>query len=85
MEPQFADVPVRALPPLKTAYPRTSKLFDDPGEGLATVEAVFAALHILGRDTAGVLDHYRWHADFLARNSAVFADLGSRVKSVASS
>src|SRR3712207_2863851 len=43
METQYADVPVRTLPPWVTAYPRVSKLFKDPHGGLATIEAVFAA------------------------------------------
>ena len=64
MESQYADVPVRTLPPWVTAYPRVSKLFEDPHGGLATIEAVFAAYAIVGRDTAGLLDHYRWANTF---------------------
>jgi pre-rRNA-processing protein TSR3 len=85
MEREFVEVPVRSLPPLQTAYPRLSKLFDDPTAGLATVEAVYAALRILGRDTTGVLLHYPWRDEFLARNSAVFADCGFGAESAASS
>ncbi len=85
MEREFAEVPVRTLPLMQTAYPRTSKLFEDPAAGLATIEAVYAALRILGRDTSGVLDHYSWRDEFLARNSAVFADCGFRAESAASS
>lgn len=69
MEAQLADVPVRSLPTLQTAYPRNSKVFDDPDQGLATVEAIFAALTILGRPTEGVLDHYHWRSEFLQRNA----------------
>jgi len=72
MEPDFGDVPVRTLPPLETAYPRVSKLFDDPLGGLATVEAVYAALSILGRDVTCVLDAYHWRDEFLAANSERF-------------
>lgn len=68
MEAQLADVPVRSLPPIETAYPRSSKVFDDPEQGLATVEAIYAALTILGRSTDRVLDHYHWKAEFLRRN-----------------
>lgn len=74
MEEDFADVPVRTLPSLETAYPRTSKLFDDPLGGLATIEAVYAACCILGRDVSGLLDHYRWADEFLARNSSLLAN-----------
>lgn len=68
MAADYTDVPVRSLPPLKTAYPRTSKIYEDPQEGLATIEAVYAALGILGRDTTGLLDQYRWGEEFLANN-----------------
>ncbi|MCA9027619.1 MAG: hypothetical protein KDA86_20590 [Planctomycetaceae bacterium] len=69
MEDDYADVPVRTLPPWETAYPRTSKLFDDPLGGLATIEAVFAAFTILGRDVTGLLDEYHWGEEFLERNA----------------
>ena len=68
MEPFFRDVPVRTLPPWRTAYPRVSKLFEDPDTGLATIEAVYAAHSILGRETAGLLDHYHWSESFLDLN-----------------
>ena len=68
MEAQLADIPVRSLPSMRTAYPRSSKVFDDPAAGLATVEAVYAALTILGRPTDGVLDHYHWRDEFLRLN-----------------
>jgi pre-rRNA-processing protein TSR3 len=64
----FADVPPRSLHGWQTAYPRVSKLGTDPGNGLASVEALFAAYHILGRPTAGLLDHYLWAEEFLQRN-----------------
>lgn len=69
MEPFFREVPVRTLPAWKTAYPRVSKLFEDPGAGLATIEAVFAAHTILGRDTSGLLDDYFWADQFLQLNA----------------
>ena len=63
------DAPLRrALPPLKTAYPRRSTTFDDPTEGLATVEALFAAAVLLGRPDPTLLAGYRFAADFLAAN-----------------
>ena len=68
METQFAAVPVRSLPPWQTAYPRTSKLFEDPVEGLATIEAIYLAYRQMGRDTQGLLQGYRWAAEFLASN-----------------
>ncbi|MEX2288508.1 MAG: hypothetical protein WD648_15530 [Planctomycetaceae bacterium] len=68
MEKSFADVPVRSLPELRTAYPRASKTSVDPVGGLATIEAVYAAYKLLGRDTGSLLDDYRWGDEFLALN-----------------
>lgn len=72
MEPDFADLPVRSLPShWTTAYPRVSKLTEDPTAGLATIEAIYAAYAALGRDAAGLLDSYFWKDEFLRRNSSV--------------
>ena len=59
----------RRLPVLETAYPRTSKVFTDPDTGLASVEALYAALCILGEPRADLLEDYRWREEFLRRNS----------------
>jgi pre-rRNA-processing protein TSR3 len=64
----FLDVPPRSLHGYMTAYPRVSKQGTDPDNGLASVEALFLAYHLLGRPTAGLLDHYRWAAEFLRCN-----------------
>ncbi|GIW79980.1 MAG: hypothetical protein KatS3mg105_1787 [Gemmatales bacterium] len=64
----FEHIPKRTLRGYRTAYPRASKLGTDPAEGLATVEALYVAYRILGRPTAGLLDHYRWAAEFLRLN-----------------
>lgn len=77
MAPTFSSIPVRTLPRCQTAYPRTSKLFEDPDEGLATIEALYVAYLILGRDTSGLLDHYRWADEFLTKNRALFERLRS--------
>ncbi|MGH7226876.1 MAG: DUF309 domain-containing protein, partial [Gemmataceae bacterium] len=50
------------------AYPRVSKLGTDPDNGLASIEALFVAYHLLGRPTAGLLDHYHWSEEFLRSN-----------------
>ena len=68
MTRDFADVPPRSLHGWRTAYPRASKLGTDPDNGLASVEALVVAYHILGRPMAGLLDHYRWAAQFLRAN-----------------
>lgn len=59
MESSFGESPVRSLPAWKTAYPRVSKIYEEPCGGLATVEAIFAAYTILGRETDWLLDDYR--------------------------
>src|SRR5581483_7160041 len=68
MTAAFADVPPRSLHGYRTAYPRSSKLGTDPDNGLATVEALVVAYHILGRPLDGLLDHYHWSATFLTLN-----------------
>jgi pre-rRNA-processing protein TSR3 len=68
MQREYAHVPVRTLPDLVSAYPRASKLFDDPSGGLATIEAVYAAYRVLARPTDSLLDGYRWAEEFVALN-----------------
>ncbi len=68
MEKSYADIPVRSLGPWQTAYPRQSRVFEDPAEGLATIEALYAALYQMGRPVEGLLDSYHWGALFLQRN-----------------
>ncbi len=69
MTKSFAHVPPRSLAGYRTAYPRVSKMYVDPAEGLATVEALYLAYHILGRPTASLLDHYHWRDEFLRLNN----------------
>ena len=68
MTKTFEHVPSRSLTGYRTAYPRVSKQGTDPDNGLATVEALYIAHTILGRDTEGLLDHYHWAAEFLELN-----------------
>lgn len=68
MNADFAQVPPRSLHGYRTAYPRVSKRGTDPDNGLASIEALFVAYHILGRPTDGLLDAYRWAAAFRALN-----------------
>ena len=70
MERQHANIPIRSLPPVVTAYPRTSKVSEDPDGGLATIEAIYAAYRLLRRDTTGLLDHYHWATEFVESNHA---------------
>ena len=68
MNQAFLDVPSRSLHGYQTAYPRKSKRGTDPDNGLASIEALFLAYHILGRPTKGLLDQYRWAGEFLLLN-----------------
>lgn len=78
LAPKVNEVPKRRLPPVQTAYPRTSKVSTDPEGGLATIEAVYAALCILGRDVTGLLSHYHWADEFLQRNETLWNSLRAR-------
>ncbi len=59
----------RRLPPLLTTYPRRSRTFADPDEGLASVEALYAATVILGEARPELLEGYRWREEFLRLNA----------------
>jgi pre-rRNA-processing protein TSR3 len=50
---------------LRTAYPRVSKIYDDPAAGLASIEALYVARKLLGDEDPDVLDGYHWKDDFL--------------------
>lgn len=58
----------RRLPALITAYPRRSKVARDPDQGLASVEALYAAVALLEGPRMELLAKYRWADQFLAAN-----------------
>ena len=60
----------RRLPPLTTAYPRASHIFQDPASGLASIEALYAALCMLGNPRPELLRGYHWAKEFLSLNQA---------------
>jgi len=62
------EVRPRRLPPFATAYPRASKLFEDPEQGLASLEALYAASVVLGEPWPALLDRYPWRERFLELN-----------------
>lgn len=61
----------RRLPEMVTAYPRKSRQFEDPASGLASVEALYAALAILGNPRPDLLAEYRWAQKFLDGNPSL--------------
>lgn len=70
----------RSLPPsLRTAYPRKQTGCKDPMRGLATVEALYSAYLILGKNGEGLLDHYYWKEQFLEKNQALLRDYNSEI------
>lgn len=57
----------RSLPAgIQTAYPRVSKIDEDPMGGLASVEALYLAWALLGEKDASLLDSYHWKNEFLS-------------------
>ncbi len=62
----------RSLPAgVQTAYPRVSKIAEDPAAGLASVEALYLALRIMGREDATLLEQYHWREAFLTGLASV--------------
>jgi len=62
------ELMARRLPRLVTAYPRRSKVAVDPRDGLASVEALYAAVALLDGPRPEFLAQYHWAAQFLAAN-----------------
>jgi pre-rRNA-processing protein TSR3 len=58
----------------RTAYPRRQEDCPDPELGLASIEAIYIAYKILGRDVAGLLDYYHWKEPFLKQFSCSPSD-----------
>lgn len=59
----------RSIPSeFRTAYPRRQNDCPDPERGLASLEAIYIAYRILGRDTTGLFDGYHWKDQFLQLN-----------------
>jgi len=68
------DPLTRSLPPVPTAYPRRNAEGGDPPGGLATVEALYLALRVLGTDDRSLLRHYRWREEFLRNVGATLGE-----------
>ena len=76
MRKAVEPVETRSIPPgWRTAYPRRSKIHEDPAPGLATVEALFAALCVLGCRDDTLLRFYPWRDAFLELNRALLPPL----------
>ncbi len=63
------NITKRSLPKnYETAYPRKQTHCPDPKTGLASIEALYIALKLLGKDCSDLLDHYFWKEQFLSKN-----------------
>ena len=69
LEACLVGEPIRRRLPswVKTAYPRVSKIAEDPLGGLASVEALYLAKKMLGEDDRSLLDGYYWKDEFLGQ------------------
>lgn len=71
----FDEMERRSLPGIfRTAYRRRQEDCSDPERGLASIEALYVAYRILGRDALSLLDHYYWREEFLTMNEACFSN-----------
>jgi len=69
LHPELQNIPRRRLPAgFRTAYPRRQNDCSDPEAGLASIEALFIALMVAGKETEGLLDGYYWREQFLEKN-----------------
>jgi pre-rRNA-processing protein TSR3 len=57
----------RTLPAIETAYPRVSKIAEDPHGGLASVEALYLAKLLLDERDDSLLEAYYWRETFMNR------------------
>jgi len=74
LETVSGDFHKRCLPKnLQTAYPRKSKLFEDPETGLASIEALHAALTLLDKRDDSLLEGYYWASTWLQTNPGLYA------------
>lgn len=67
--PALHGIERRSLPQhYKTAYPRRQEDCEQPGRGLASIEAIYIAHLLMGRSIEGLLDKYHWKDQFLKAN-----------------
>ncbi|MBP9841380.1 MAG: DUF367 domain-containing protein [Simkaniaceae bacterium] len=67
-------VTYRSLPQIfTTAYPRRQ----EEVHGLASIEALYLAYLITGRDPSLLLDHYYWKEQFLIQNASAITSITS--------
>ncbi len=63
----------RSLPKeIITAYPRKQTDCLDPQRGLASIEALYCAYRLMGKDSMHLLEQYHWKLEFLEKNKHLF-------------
>ena len=68
-------LPVYTLPSgWVSAYPRRQEDCTDPSRGLASIEALYIASLVTGRETGGLLDGYYWKEEFLEKNKKIIKE-----------
>lgn len=68
--PQLGQCQRRRIPQgWSTAYPRKQSDCLDPSRGLASIEAIYVAFMVMGRNLEGLLDSYYWKDLFLEKNN----------------
>lgn len=71
--PQLQNIPRRILPAnFRTAYPRRQQDCAKPSQGLASIEALYIAFDVMGRNKDSLLDNYYWKEQFLEANKSFF-------------
>lgn len=72
LAPSLNAVNRRSIPSdYRTAYPRRQNDCPNPETGLASIEAIYAAYHILSWNTQGLLDNYYWKELFFKKNNVL--------------
>lgn len=71
-EPIYRSIPGG----FETAYPRVSKIGENPDGGLASVEALYVAIRMMGEDRIEMLKDYYWRDSFLEKNRGRLKDIG---------
>jgi pre-rRNA-processing protein TSR3 len=62
-------VPKRSIPKgFQTAYPRRQADCPNPEEGLASIEALWIAYRLMGKNGDFLLDNYYWKQQFFEKN-----------------
>ena len=77
LHPALAGLEKRSLSGFVTAYPRVSKIYPMPLGGLASIEALYIARLIQGREDMTLLDGYYWKDKFLELNREMIAAIRS--------